>query len=111
MNQFEIELAAEGVDARELDLNGISNPKGSTMSAAFDDILAFVVVIGVVEKGVHVNQSFHEIDLKLHKKADHLGGRAGVRLLYLDCLNCLLEASPVRSVSELLFRIMSGGQF
>jgi len=111
LDQFESEFAAKGVNARQLDLNGISKPEGSTMPAAFDDMFAFVVVVGVVEEEVEVHQTFHEIDLKLHKKADHTGGRAEVRLLYLDCMDCLLEASPVSSVSELLFRIMSGGQF
>lgn len=111
MNQFEIEFTAEGVDACQLALNGISKLEGSTMPAAFENLFAFVVVVGVVEEGVEVDQTFHEVDLKLHKKADHTEGRAGVRLLYLDCLDCLLEASPVRSVSELLFQIMSGKQF
>ncbi len=68
MNQFEIEFTAEGVDACQLDLNGISKPKGSTTPAAFDDMFAFVVVVGVVEEGVEMKQTFHEVDLKLQKK-------------------------------------------
>ncbi len=49
--EFKIYFGAEGVDAEDLDADGIAKMEGSAEAAAFDNLLLFIVLVRIVLEG------------------------------------------------------------
>ena len=47
-DQLKVYFAAEGVDADNLDADGIAETEGAAMAASFDEVFLFVILVGVV---------------------------------------------------------------
>ena len=69
-DQLKIDLAAEGVDAGDLDADAVAQAEGAAMAAAFDQVLLLIVVVGVVLERREPHQPVDEVDLKLHEETE-----------------------------------------